>query len=207
MCDNRLEMIIGIDIDEVLGDFITPFLKFHNEHYGPYLTYEDVADHDFETILNLPGEEVGRRITEFFATDDFKNLKPVDGAIEAVAKLGESNKLIVITGRPSFIADQTKSWLQKYFGGRLSEVYFTDVFLEVGHKDRREKYEFCLDHGVEVLIDDHAKFTVQCADQGVKVLLFDHPWNAKVENENITRVKNWEEVLENLSELSKVLTK
>jgi uncharacterized HAD superfamily protein len=62
----------------------------------------------------------------------------------------------------------------------------------------RPKSEVCIELGVSYLIDDNLTAVTQTSAFGIKALLFgDYPWNqAKELPEGVTRVKNWQEVLE-----------
>jgi uncharacterized HAD superfamily protein len=62
----------------------------------------------------------------------------------------------------------------------------------------RPKSEVCRELGVSYLIDDNLTAVKQTSAFGIEVLLFgDYPWNQIDElPRGVTRVKNWQEVLE-----------
>jgi len=60
----------------------------------------------------------------------------------------------------------------------------------------------------KVLIDDNPRYALECANVGIRVLLFDYensyPWcksESTEEHPLVTKVKNWEEVEQQLMSL------
>jgi len=92
-------MLIAIDLDEVLAEFIDSFIEFHNAVYGTNLTRNNFFSYKFWEAWGGTRKEAINKVYEFHKTPYFKNIKPVEGAIEGVKKIGKKNKLIVITSR------------------------------------------------------------------------------------------------------------
>ncbi|MBU3912539.1 MAG: hypothetical protein KKE50_00445, partial [Nanoarchaeota archaeon] len=63
------------------------------------------------------------------------------------------------------------------------------------------KEEICRELDIPVIIEDHHEKSIDYANAGIKVILFNRPWNKKLSHENITRVKNWGEILEEIEKL------
>ena len=56
---------IGIDIDEVIVEFLEGFLKFYNEKYNGNFKREDFGSYIFEETLGGSFQEAVDNVTEF----------------------------------------------------------------------------------------------------------------------------------------------
>lgn len=188
-------MLIGVDLDDVLADTFSNLIAFHNDNYGPYLTKDKFSSWQLSNVFNITEEEAIKRVLEFDDSCYFEGIKPVDGAVDAVNMLKQSNKLIVITSRLDNLLEKTEKWLEKYFSNTFSKVYHT-YHSWMGAANKKKKVEICLDLKVDYFIEDSLDYARECAEKGVKVLLYDNPWNqCKELPENIIRVQNWKEIV------------
>ena len=189
--------VIGIDLDDVLLDFNTAFIKYHNIVYKSDLNLRSKYNHAFDKFLGCDKEEAERRILEFYETDDHDRVLPIQGAPEAIQKLSQNNSLIIITARPERLREWVSLWLGKHYGDIFSGLYFTNQFHGTGIV--KTKGETCKELGVDIFIDDHIKHIEEVALTGIKVLLFDMPWNQGELGFGITRVYSWNDILRELS--------
>ncbi|MBI3627948.1 MAG: hypothetical protein HY220_04385 [Candidatus Sungbacteria bacterium] len=190
------QKIIGIDLDDVLLDFNGALCEFHNAIYGTSYSRKDILSYDLENTWGCSRDDAIRRILEFYNSDVHYNAQPVEGATEAVRELSKNYLLVVITSKPSYLAERTTSWLEKYYSGLFSGVYFTNQFHGDGIK--RTKAGVCNELGVEIFIDDSVAHALEVADTGRKVWLFNTPWNQDPIPSHITRVYSWTDVLEHI---------
>jgi len=190
-------MLIGIDMDDVLADFINPLIKFHNEVYGTSLTKEQVFSYAFWEVWGGTREEAIRKVAEFHKSNYYDLIQPTPGAVNAVGHLRKDHGLVVITSRPDNVREKTFEWIKRYFPYRFSGTYFAYNH-HIQNKGKR-KSEICRDLGVDVLIDDMLKYATECAENGTRVLLFNQPWNQSTElPPRMERVFSWNDVLEKL---------
>ncbi len=187
-------MRVGVDLDDVLGEFMPQILSFHNERYGSNYTIRD-AGH-FHALFDLIGksdEEAIGKMEAFYKSRQFKEMKPVKGAKANLKKIkDDGHQLIVITGRPSHIREKTTKWLDEHFADLFDEVHFADHCV---HPHGWTKGEMCKKLEIHHHIDDFLTFAKDCAKNGINVLLLDRPWNQDVELENnIKRVFTWDEI-------------
>ncbi len=68
-------------------------------------------------------------------------------------------------------------------------------------KNIKEKAIVCSDCKVDLIVEDSLTHAIECAKRGIKVILFDKPWNQASLAENITRVKDWNEILQRINSL------
>jgi len=194
-------MIVGVDLDEVLANFVPCLLNFHNKKYGTDLTREQVHTYDLWKVWGGTIEEAIRKVREFYQSDEFRQILPVNGSQEGIDVLREKNELVVITSRPHDIKEETRAWLDQYFPGKFLQVYHTNDWAPAGSGKRKtEKPDICHNLGAGIFIEDNIEYAIACAEKGVRAFLLDCPWNqADSLPERVTRVKSWRELIEKLS--------
>ena len=189
-------MLIGVDLDGVIADFLGSFIAYHNHHYRTAYRKEDFAAHPMELTIGGSQEEIIRKTYEFYGSTAFGDLKPILGSQEALKELGRLHKLIIITARPKDIANQTQVWLQEHFPTLFADIiHAQDHFVKgIGFKSR-----ICLERGVNILVDDAAENAQEFLEHPTRFILFDQPWNRSFDlSSGMSRVKNWHEVVEKI---------
>jgi len=191
---NEKKLKIGIDIDEVVVEFLKGYLKFHEINYGLKMSFEEIKNYNlWETNLFKNKEEAISGINSFQNSNDFDKLDFVEGAKESLLKLKDSFDIYFITSRPQYLEEKTSNFLKgilKEFGLHFSGDLFG------GNKT---KSEICEVLGINIFIEDNHSYALDLARKNVKTFLLSKPWNKNYEeHENITKVNNWKEILENL---------
>ncbi len=186
-----------MDLDEVLVDFIRPFITFYNRRYGTKLTREIFLSFNLSQIIGHKRELVDVRVDEFYNSEVFQTLNPVEGAKEVLEFLSEKYELFIITSRPAHIKEKTAKWLERHFEKVFKHIHFSaNEYIGVTGKT---KAEICKNLRIDLLIEDNLGYAMEAAKSGIKVLMFDTPWNQTDSlHPNITRVSSWKEVLEEL---------
>jgi len=192
---------IGIDVDEVIVEFLEGFLEFYNLRYNGNFKRDDFKTYQFEDTLGGRHEDAVKLVEEFGDTEIFKNLKVVEGSVENIRLLNENHDLVVLTARHPKLKTITEDFLKKIFGDIFLEILYTgEAFVQ----DGITKADLCKDKEISFMIDDNAVFSKECADKGVKVFLLDKPWNQNhEEHDNIKKVYNWNEILEKIKQNGK----
>ncbi len=189
-------MIIGVDVDDVLADFMNSMIKYHNDRYDTNYSREDFRSYNLWKTLGGNEEDAVKKIYDFYHTSHFDNISPTEGSQDAVEKLSKNNTLRVITSRPHDIHDQTLSWLDRYFLGKFEEAHFTNEWAGGIGKPTRKK-DVCLEHNVDILIEDSLAYANECVSNRTRVYLMDRPWNQSENlSKKITRVYSWEDILD-----------
>ncbi|KAJ0251980.1 Uncharacterized protein HA466_0128530 [Hirschfeldia incana] len=205
------KIVVAVDIDEVLGNFVSALNKFIADRYLSNHSVSEYHVYEFFRIWNCSRNEADIRVHEFFKTSYFKKgIHPLPGAQNTLHKLSRYCELSVVTSRQNAIKDHTLEWLDMHFPGLFKQIHFGNHFAL--HGESKPKSEICRSFGAEILIDDNPRYAEECANIGMKVLLFDYdnsyPWS-KTESVDrhplVTRVHNWEEVEQQI--LSWVVTK
>ena len=187
-------MLIGVDLDDVLADFITPLIKFHNQTYGTKLTKDEFNSYDFWEVWGGTREEAIQKVYNFHNTPFFTNIKPTPSSIEAIDTLKKDNELVIITSRQNSVIKPTREWVNQHFPNCFSEIYFTNHYSLTGQQIK--KSTICSTLSVGILVEDSLVYALDCLSKEREVILIDQPWNQQeILPKGISRVKSWEEVV------------
>ncbi|XP_004287685.1 PREDICTED: uncharacterized protein LOC101311028 [Fragaria vesca subsp. vesca] len=196
----REKIVVAVDVDEVLGNFVSALNRFIADRYAANHSVSEYHVYEFFKIWNCSRDEADLRVHEFFKTPYFKTgIHPLPGAKETLHKLSGFCNLSVVTSRQNAIKDHTIQWIESHFPGLFQEIHFGNHFAL--HGESRPKSEICRSLGATVLIDDNPRYALECAEVGIRVLLFDfensYPW-CKTDSVDlhplVTKVHNWEAV-------------
>lgn len=198
------KMVVAVDVDEVLGSFLSALNRFISDRYALTHTVSEYFVYEFFRVWNCSRAEADIRVHEFFKTPYFTSgILPIPGSQNALRKLSTFCDLSVVTSRQNVIKDQTLQWLEKHYPGLFQEIHFGNHFALDGKS--KPKSEICRSLGAQVLIDDNPRYALECAEVGIRVLLFDYndsyPWcksDTAAAHPLVTKVKDWEEVEQHL---------
>ncbi len=189
-------MKIGIDLDDVLVQFLAALIKYHNDTYGTNLKFEQFHSYQFWKIWGGNKKEAIQKVYDFYESPYFENILPVDGAQKTIQFLSSKNyDLYIITSRPSDISKKTRESVQKHFPNCFKKIYFTNQYSK--NTNPTKKKEICDSLNVDILIEDSVEYALDCLNDSRKVFLINQPWNIKKNTpEEIYRVDSWKEIIE-----------
>lgn len=190
---------LGVDIDDVIADFVSTLVLFHNHFYGSNLTKNDFFSCDFWDVWGGSKEDAVRKVDEMFNNPNyFAKIPIIEQSFSSLTVLKKQGFcLYAITGRRNNMINQTLEWLAKHFPEIFSDVFFSNSYCPEG-KDKK-KSEICKRIGVDIIVEDHLKHALDCSQNGIKVFLFDNPWNKLfTPSGNITRVFGWNDIINEL---------
>jgi len=181
---------IGVDVDEVLAEFVQSFTAFHNERYGTRLGKDDFYVYRVSQVLGLPREETRRRMEEFYESPRFENIERVPGAKCGVARLRQEHTLVLVTSRPAMLKAATGRWVARHYGNAFQGTHFADYS---SNGNRLTKATICKRERLDLLIEDNADFARECLDQGIPVIMPDRPWNENSlpQSQYLMRDQSW----------------
>jgi uncharacterized HAD superfamily protein len=190
-------MRIAIDLDDTLINFAEQFIKFHNFVFDTYYNFNEFHSFIFSNVWGGTKEDNICEIRNYYGSDHFKNIKPLQGAVDAVSKLAKDNELFIITSRNEEVAELTKKQVRTLFPDVFKEVHFTSHFSLI--TTPKSKAEVCDALDIDVLIEDSPDYATDCIKDGRRIFLFARPWNIKRDvDKSIIRVNSWKEILEKL---------
>ena len=184
---------IGIDIDGVLADQISPILPRINKEYGLEMTYDDVNEWE----LKIGNTNIAEIIENSHLESSIVKYMPLHkNSKNGVAKLSLNNYIIIITSRNEEIDEWTKEWLTKN----------NITYDEYKNSSGVSKSTF----NIDILIDDYMGNIQQFLEEkDGYAILFDQPWNqdrtevAKhLDNKRLYVANDWKKI-PNLIELFK----
>lgn len=191
-------MKIGIDIDEIIVEFLEGYILHYNKKYNSNVKLEQFHSYNFWEVLPLTKEQVISLAEEFFESNYFEEIALVKGSKKALLELIKNNSLYFITSRPSHWQSKTVTFFKKHLPTHKYEIIFSSDFHNAGSNT---KSQICSSLGVNVMIEDNKHYALDCAKQGISVLLLDKPWNKGAVHEKIKRVFSWEEILTEIGKL------
>lgn len=171
-------------------------LEYHNKAHGTAFTIDQMTSYFLEDLTGESWEQISGKIKAYLETEHYRRGQPIPGSVEAIRKLREVYKLVLITSRDDFYRGHTEVFIDKHFPGLFDELRYT-------HEPEtpeltRPKSAICKEMGAAALVDDHLYNVAGCAEAGIEGILFgSYPWNQADElPEGVKRVKDWQEVLE-----------
>ncbi len=183
-------MKIGIDIDNVISNFndtlLTEYLLHDKELRNSGIINKN-ADYIRKGMFDWNENEE----TNFYKNNIeriAKKLGVIEGAKEYIDKLHDDGHIIyIITGRDNGEYTEpynmTKKWLED------NNIYYDDLILTDAY-DKHAKTKQCLEHNIDIMIDDSVSICSDCVENGITTILMDTPYNRY---SNIQRVKSWKE--------------
>src|SRR5688572_84973 len=127
-------MRVGVDIDDILCDFVVPLNSFVAS-LGIYRTVYDYTDGDFGRIWDLDKIQTNK-ILENFIFNEHQPL-PLKYSQEVLSRLKSKGfKFHAITARDHKLKTKTQSWLDLHYPGVFSDIHICNYH---GEGDRIEK--------------------------------------------------------------------
>jgi 5'(3')-deoxyribonucleotidase len=166
-----------MDVDGVLADLHTEWLRRYNADYGDTMTRDDVTRWGIETLVK---PACGKRIYDYLSQPDlYEYVAEIPGAYNAVqAMRARGDRVVYVTSNMKGMTDQKWLWLERhgYLADARDLVVATDKSLVL----------------VDALVDD-ALINVRAFRRGGGVLV-NAPWNRG--EPWWLRAYNWSQVLE-----------
>ena len=193
-------MKIGIDIDNVISNFNDTLLNeylLHDKKIRNSGVINKNADYIRKGMFDWNEDEE----TNFYKNNIeriAKKLGVIEGAKEYIDKLHDDGHVIcIITGRNNGEYTEpynmTKKWLDE------NNIYYDNLILTDAY-DKHAKTKQCLEHNIDIMIDDSVRICNDCIENGITTVLMDTHYN---KSSNIQRVKSWEEFYRYVSNYKK----
>ena len=183
-------MKIGIDIDNVISNFNDTLLT-------EYLLHDKELRNS--GIINKNADYIRKGMFDWNEDEEInfyknnieriaKKIGVIEGAKEYIDKLHDDGHIIcIITGRNNGEYtdpyNMTKKWLED------NNIYYDNLILTDTY-DKHAKTKECLEHNIDIMIDDSVRICSDCIENGITTILMDTFYN---KYSNIQRVKSWKE--------------
>jgi 5'-nucleotidase len=178
-------MIIACDVDGVVADLMTPWLRWYNweidgNKSADVLLMEQITQWDMHKIVH---PSVGEKIYDFLQLPDaYDRVEPIDGALEGVNRLREmGHRVVFVTSTNVYQNGAKLKWLERHGFLELKNGFLSPDYVEMKDKSLIR---------ADVMIDDYPKnlegfFGSQ--------LLFTQPWNQ--DESRFNRRDDWKGVV------------
>ncbi len=179
-----IKLNICIDID---GTITNPyhFIPYLNDMYNKQVTEDECITHKLEELYEVELDDLLKSFHSDFI-HAYSEAVVVEGAKEIIKELYENHNLYFVTARSEILESITKTWLKD------NELGDIDVhLLGSDYKVKKARELEC-----NIFIEDNPTNAIQLAEEGLTVLLIENNYNKDVINDNIIRVKNWNDIKE-----------
>lgn len=193
-------MNIGIDCDGVLTD-MTAYICQYGEKWFKRKPVNPCGKDTVEIFGCSKKEEFRFGLRYFFTY--CRKWPPRENAADIIRRL-EKNGYIPyqITAR-KFVTSHYplgaysrhiyRNWLKK------NGFHFRDLFFCSEENASVDKLNGCRRFSIDIMIDDRPDIAAYLVQNGIRVFLFNTPYNQGVEEENITRVYDWNDIYEKIT--------
>lgn len=181
-------MKIGVDLDGLVVEFHEWFINNHNKINNTALTLDDWTDYEFSNA-GYTMKSLGDVINAQAMHGDFLLPDPVKGAVEGLRELSERNSIHIITYRKYRARQDAVEWLDNH------QVPFDSISFA------KDKAKAGLILGIDTMIEDDWSSAISTANAGIDTILYNRPYNKGITPKLITRVYDWNEIL-NVIELN-----
>ena len=189
-------MIVGLDIDGVVADFISPFLRVAEKRVGngpiPADTITDLSFKQHPFLSERIVSECMKAVS--YDPDFWRDLSPLlsPGEWEKLDTLSRKDQLVFITHRYERetydIHEVTKDWLRKH-GISKPLVYFT----------QESKVDLVKNLSVGLFMDDRHENCQEVAEKTNAIVVMPHrPYNRAFSHPQVNRIANFNELFDYL---------
>lgn len=172
---------IGIDIDDVLAEYVPELLKFTNSVRRKNYALGDIKTYAIAPWIGLTEYEFNFWRDEFEKNGRLTTLsKEHPEADLMVRRLARNLDVRYITGRTNI--DDTVAWLSMNGFPRKDVVSV----------HRNQKAQYCKVRGIPYLVDDCGETVIEADAYGIHTFMPMKPWNADVDSKctDIHRVES-----------------
>ncbi len=177
---------VAFDVDGVVADTMTLFLDIARDEYRMnHLRYEDITCYELEECLEIDPEVLKEIVAKLLAGEYAAPLKPIDGAGEALTRIGRAGgSLVFVTARPS--PGLIRDWLKNLIDldPEAISIIATGTF--------EAKKEVLLEQGISVFVEDRLETCFHLSQADITPVVFRQPWNRQAHP--FLEVGSWEEL-------------
>ena len=163
---------LGFDIDGVVADTATAFLRIANEDFGiDWLRLDDIVEFDVENCVALEPDIIRQIFARLMEDPVGENLRPMPHACEVLEKIAQYSPLTFVTARP--FGEPIREWLRAHLS---TQAFRSTRLFATGQHDG--KGAFIRGQGLHFFIDDRAETCIALNKEGLAPIVYHQPWNA-----------------------------
>lgn len=177
---------VGFDIDGVVADTGSAFIRIAQEEYGMNsVTLEDITSFDVVGCLPMDQKIIEEIFGRLLADPLNAGLQPMENAVPVLHSFAEKAPLTFVTARPQ--KEPIARWLE-YF---LQPAAFNAIrLIAMGEHDKKTSY--IKDLGLEYFVDDRLQTCLKLSEAGITPIVYSQPWNKN--GHNLPTVNSWQDI-------------
>ena len=185
------KIIIGVDVDGVLRDFINQLKKVYHDVYPTYHINKEQNIWSLTDLTHLK-EKINYFISEEYPNAIFELANMYSGANTFINKLRKNSNYEIrfVTTQPNTLSKiYTEKWL-------FSNGFTLDTE-EIIYSDKKGS------ENIDILIDDGIHNLIHAEKNGKLAICFNRPWNIQNKNWNGLRVDAYDDIFSILEQYYK----
>ena len=194
-------MNFGIDIDDTISNTFETFLpymkKFVECDLNRKLDLNLKSKIDYYDIIkkyNLSTQEA-QKFWEDYYVSILENVVPKESSVEIINKIKENgNKVILITARIDDGGVDARTITEKWL--EANNIKYDKLII-----NSQNKLEIAKKEKIDIFLDDSIRNCEMVSSGNIKTYMFLSANNEYYENENILKIKTWDEFYENIREV------
>ena len=115
--------VVAVDLDEVLGGFLSSLTVWHNRIFNTSYTLDDYKTYSFKDLWGGTNEQAVIKVHEYFQSSEFlTGVLPIASAFDILQHFTSSFEFVVVTSRQTVIQEDTKQWIATHYPNVFSSV-------------------------------------------------------------------------------------
>jgi len=176
----------AFDLDGVVVDIVSPFLRLLEERYGyTGFTPDHITSFDLAATLGLPESVVRAIVADLLERPLELGAQPYPGAAEVLERLCRRERLLFVTSRPR--AEPMQEW----FRAVLPDLPEDRIEI-IATGEPEAKLDCLREYHKNCFVDDYLETCRQLDQAGLVSVVYDQPWNRS--DDRLHRVNGWPEL-------------
>jgi len=177
-------MKIALDVDGVLADVIQSWLNYNNSIRQEILRQE-ISDWDFWKKFKINRYDFYTELSSCW--ENWMSVPPTETNLSLTTKnLSKIGQVDIVTARERSTDSFVKNWLNHY------DISY-DNYVSVIDGPMKADLDY------DVFIDDSPLNALKIIQQKKKIILYSQPWNQHILEDQIHRVSNLSEAIEEIN--------
>ena len=174
---------IAFDMDDVVADFITLFLKVLKNDVGIDMAIENITNFSVSNCIDLSKRQINKVVSKTVNNPIELDMQMKLGAKEVILKLLKRGPVYFVTARKD--GKIIKAWIESKLGTSPNIII-------VAMNSHNSKAKALLKRGIEYFVDDRLETCYQIHEAGITPILFTQPHNS--ESNPFKRVGSWKKI-------------
>ena len=177
-------MKIALDVDGVLADVIQSWLNYNNS-IRQEISKQEISEWDFWKKFKINRYDFYTELSSCW--ENWMSVPPTETNLSLTTKnLSKIGQVDIVTARERSTDSFVKNWLNHY------DISY-DNYVSVIDGPMKANLDY------DVFIDDSPLNALKIIEQKKKIILYSQPWNQHILEDQIHRVSNLSEAIEEIN--------